>query len=244
VRRRQILSYLPWQLWDFTLDRGVALLFIGGLMGLSVLWPGYIALSQQMPPELVSGELLKIAVAQQVSILVVIATSGIVANDRMGGYYRFLFSKPVRMPAYYALQFVVTLVGTLLATLILLAAFWILVGWASPMVPLLMVVATYLALGGTIFFFSTFTRLDWGMLVIVWGASALSRMIAAEQGGHQAWYDVVRWILPPTHQIDKLRASLFAGTGVDVGGTAWLVGYGLVFFFAGLFVLQRKAIAE
>ena len=240
MNRRQIVSYLPWQLWDFTLDRGVALLFIGGLMGLSVLWPGYIALSQQMPPEMVSGELIKIAVAQQVSILVVIATSGIVANDRIGGYYRFLFSKPVRMPAYYALQFAVTLTGTLLATLILLAAFWVLVGWVSPTVPLVMVVATYLALGGTIFFFSTFTRLDWGMLVILWGASALSRMAAAGTG----WYDVARWVLPPTHQIDKLRTSLFAGTDIDVAGTAWLVGYGLVFFFAGLAVLQRKAIAE
>jgi hypothetical protein len=227
VNRRQITSYVPWQLWDFTLDRGIALLFVGGLMGLSVLWPGYIAFSQQMPAALVPGKLLEVAVAQQVSILVVIATSGIVANDRIGGYYRFLFSKPVRMPAYYALQFLVTLAGTLLATLILLAAFWILVGWVSPMVPLVMVVATYLALGGT-------------MLVILWGASALSRMIAAGKD----WYDVARWVLPPTHQIDNLRAALFAGTEIDVAGTAWLIGYGLTFFAAGLVVLQRKAIAE
>ena len=218
MNRRQIVSYVPWQLWDFTLDRGIALLFVGGLMGLSVLWPGYIALSQQMPPDQVAAKLLEFAVGQQISILVVIATSGIVANDRIGGYYRFLFSKPVRMPAYYALQFVVTLVGTLAATLILLAAFWILVGWVSPAVPLIMMVATYLALGGTIFFFSTFTRLDWGMLVILWGASALSRTAAPESD----WYAVARWILPPTYHIDKLRGALFAGTGIDAGGVAWL----------------------
>jgi hypothetical protein len=240
VNRRQIASYVPWQLWDFTLDRGVALLFVGGLMGLSVLWPGYVAFSQQMPPEQIPGELLKVAVAQQISILVVIATSGIVANDRIGGYYRFLFSKPVRMPAYYALQFLVTLTGTLLATLILLAAFWVFVGWVSPTVPLVMVVATYLALGGTIFFFSTITRLDWAMLVMLWGASALSRMAAAGKD----WYDVARWVLPPTHQIDELRGALFAGAEIDVAGTAWLVGYGLAFFLAGLVVLHRKAIAE
>ncbi|MGK2935744.1 MAG: hypothetical protein ACSLFE_10955 [Gemmatimonadaceae bacterium] len=240
MNRRQIVSYAPWQLWDFALDRGVALLFVGGLLGLSVLWPGYVAFSQQMPPELVADELIKIAVAQQISILVVIATSGIVANDRIGGYYRFLFSKPVRMPAYYAIQFLVTLTGTLLATLILLAAFWVFVGWVSPIVPLVMVVATFLALGGTVFFFSTITRLDWAGLVLLWGASALSRTLAADK----AWYDVVRWVLPPTHHIDKLRDALFAGTGIDAGGTAWLVGYGLAFFVAGLVVLQRKAIAE
>ena len=240
MNRRQIVSYVPWQLWDFALDRGVALLFVGGLMGLSVLWPGYIAYSEQVPPEQIPGKLLEVAVAQQVTILVVIAASGIVANDRIGGYYRFLFSKPVRMPAYYALHFLVTLVGTLLATLILLVAFWILVGWASPAVPLIMVLATYLALGGTIFFFSTFTRLDWGMLVILWGTSALSRMVAAGKG----WYDVARWVLPPTHQIDALRGALFAGTEIDVAGTAWLVGYGVAFFLAGLVVLHRKAIAE
>jgi ABC-type transport system involved in multi-copper enzyme maturation permease subunit len=240
MNRRQIVSYVPWQLWDFGLDRGIALLFVGGLMGLSVLWPGYIAFREQMPLELVPGKLLEVAVAQEVSILVVIAASGIVANDRVGGYYRFLFSKPVRMPAYYALQFLVTLIGTLLVTMILLSAFWILVGWVSPLVPLVMIVATYLALGGTIFFFSTFTRLDWGMLVILWGASALSRMAAAGKD----WYDVARWVLPPTHQIDKLRGALFAGTEIDVAGTVWLIGYGLVFFLAGLVVLQRKAIAE
>lgn len=240
MNRRQITAYAPWQLWDFALDRGVALLFIGGLMGLSVLWPGYMAFREQMPPELIPGKLLEVAVAQQVSILVVIAASGIVANDRIGGYYRFLFSKPVRMPTYYALQFLITLVGLVLVTLILLAAFWIFFGWVSPLVPLVMTVVTYVALGGTIFFFSTFTRLDWGMLVILWGASALSRMAAAGR----EWYDVARWVLPPSHQIDKLRASLFAGTEIDAAGTAWLVGYGLAFFFAGLVVLQRKAIAE
>jgi hypothetical protein len=240
VNRRQVASYAPWQLWDFALDRGVALLFVGGLMGLSVLWPGYVAFREQMPPELIPGRLLEVAVAQEVSILVVIAASGIVANDRVGGYYRFLFSKPVRMPAYYALQFVVTLSGTLLATLILLSAFWILVGWASPVVPLMMVVATYLALGGTIFFFSTFTRFDWAMLVLLWGASALSRTLAAGKD----WYDIVRWVLPPTHQIGKLQGALFAGAEIDVAGTVWLVGYGVIFFLAGLVVLHRKAIAE
>lgn len=240
MNRRQITAYAPWQLWDFALDRGVALVFVGGLMGLSVLWPGYLALRAQMPPELVAGKLLEVAVAQQISILAVVAASGIVANDRTGGYYRFLFSKPVRMPAYYALQFLITLAGLLLVTLILLAAFWAFFGWVSPLVPLVMTVVTYVALGGTIFFFSTFTRLDWGMLVILWGASALSRMAAAGSD----WYDAARWVLPPAHQLDKLRASLFAGTETDIAGTAWLLGYGLIFFLAGLLVLQRKAIAE
>lgn len=240
MKARQVTAYFPWQLWDFTMDRGIALLLIGALMGLSVLWPGYVALSQQIPAELVPLELFKIAVAQQVSILVVVAASGIVANDRIGGYYRFLFSKPVRMPAYYALQFLVTLIGLLAVALVLMSAFWLLVGWVSPWIPLIMIVATFLALGGTIFFFSTITRLDWGMLVLLWGASALSRTLASGKD----WYEVVRWVLPPTHHIDKLRGALFAGTDVDIGGAAWLVGYGVLFFVAGLVVLQRKAIAE
>lgn len=240
MRRRQIAAFTPWQLWDFAIDRGIALLLIGGLMGASVLWPGYIALRAQMPAAMVPGKLFEIAVAQQISILVVVAASGIVANDRVGGYYRFLFSKPVRMPAYYALQFLVTLVGVMAATLILLSVFWLTVGWVSPRVPILMVVATYLSLGGTIFFFSTITKLDWGMLVLLWGASALSRTL----GAGKDWYDVVRWVLPPTHQIDKLRGALFAGTEIDVAGTVWLIAYGAVLFLAGLGVLQKKAIAE
>lgn len=240
MNRRQIAGYAPWQLWDFVLDRGIALLLIGALMAASVLWPAFVALQRALPAERVPFELLSIAVAQQISILVVVAASGIVANDRLGGYYRFLFAKPVRMPAYYALQFVVTLVGLLGVVLVLMVGFWLTIGWISPRIPLLMTVATYLALGGTIFFFSTFTRLDWGMLVVLWGASALSRTLAADT----PWYDVARWVLPPTHQIDRLRDALFVGGGIDVAGTAWLVGYGVALFFAGLVVLRRRAIAE
>lgn len=240
MKRRQLTGYAPWQLWDFVFDRGIALLLIGSLMGASVLWPGYIALSGQTPPEEVPLKLLAIATAQMISVFAVVAASGIVANDRTGGYYRFLFSKPVRMPAYYALQFFVTLAGALLVTLILLAAFWLLVGWVTPRGPLVMMVVTFVALGGPIFFFSTFTRFDWAMLVVLWGGSALARAIY----GSRDWYQAARWVLPPTHHIDKLRDALFAGTQVDAAGVAWLAGYGLAFFLAGLVVLHRKAIAE
>ncbi len=240
MKRSQIIAYMPWQLWDFAIDRGIAVLLTAGLMAMSIVWPGHIALSVLMPPEAVTMELLKVAVAQTVSILVVVAASGMVANDRVGGFYRFLFSKPVRQPVYYGLQFFVTLVGVLAIGLILLSVFWVFVGWASPAAPLAMIVVTYLALGGTIFFFSTFTRLDWAMLVVLWGASGLSRSIFADS----AWYHAAKWVLPPVHHIDKLRGALFAGTPVDVGGVVWLVGYGMLFFVAGLVVLERKAIAE
>ncbi|MGI9141159.1 MAG: hypothetical protein ACR2GJ_08625, partial [Gemmatimonadaceae bacterium] len=153
MKRSQIIAYMPWQLWDFALDRGIAVLFTAGLLAMSIVWPGHVALSAMMPPEAVTLELLKVAVAQTVSILVVVAASGMVANDRLGGFYRFLFSKPVRQPVYYGMQFFVTLVGVLAIGLILLSVFWLLVGWASPAVPLAMIVVTYLALGGTIFFF-------------------------------------------------------------------------------------------
>lgn len=240
MNRRQIRGYAPWQLWDFLIDRGIAMLLVGGLMAVSVIWPGYVVMRQQMSGEQLISRMLEIAVSQQVAILVVIAASGIVANDRIGGYFRFLFSKPVRLPAFYALQFLITLIGTLAVAFVLLTAFWFTIGWVSPMIPVVMIVVTYLSLAGVVFFFSTFTRLDWGMLVVLWGASTLARTLAAEE----RWYDVVKWVLPPSHHIGKLSSALFAGTGVDAGGTAWLVGYGLAFFIAGLVVLQRKAIAE
>lgn len=242
MKRRQIISYLPWQLWDFAVDRGTAVLFTGGLMGLSIVWPLSMVLTEHgpMPPEELKLELFKAVVAQTISILVVIAASGVVANDRIGGFYRFLFSKPVRQPVYYGLQFCVTLLGVLVVGLILLSIFWIFVGWASPVIPLIMITVSYLALGGTIFFFSTWTRFDWALLVVLWGASALARMGFSET----AWFQVAQWILPPVHHIDKLRTALFAGDPVDVGGVVWLIGYGILFFVAGLIVLERKAIAE
>ena len=243
MKRAQIVSYLPWQLWDFAVDRGIAVLITGGLMGMSIVWPGYMVLTEHQPmmaPEALTLELFKAVVAQTTSVFVVIAASGIVANDRIGGFYRFLFAKPVRMPVYYGLQFFVTLAGVLVVGLILLSIFWVLVGWAAPATPLIMLTVSFLALGGTIFFFSTLTRFDWALLVVLWGASALARMGFSDT----AWFRVAQWILPPVHHIDKLRSALFAGDPVDVGGVAWLIGYGLLFFVAGLIVLDRKAIAE
>lgn len=242
MKRPQIISYLPWQLWDFAVDRGIAVLFTGGLMGLSIVWPLSMVLTEHgpMPPEELKLELFQAVVAQTISILVVIAASGVVANDRIGGFYRFLFAKPVRMPVYYGLQFFVTLAGVVAAAMILLSVFWVLVGWASPAIPLIMLTVTFLALGGTIFFFSTLTRFDWALLVVLWGASALARMGFSET----VWFQVAQWILPPVHHIDKLRNALFAGDPVDVGGVVWLIAYGMLFFVAGLIVLDRKAIAE
>ncbi|HUR91245.1 MAG TPA: hypothetical protein VMY38_01080 [Gemmatimonadaceae bacterium] len=242
MKRSQITAYLPWQLWDFAVDRGIAILFTGGLMGMSIVLPGHMVLTehQQLSPEALTLELFKAVVAQTVSIFVVIAASGIVANDRVSGSYRFLFSKPVRQPVYYALQFAITLLGVLIAGLILLSIFWVLVGWASPVVPLIMITVSYLALGGPIFFFSTFTRFDWALLVVLWGGSAIARTVFSDS----SWYQVAQWILPPVHHIDKLRGALFADTPVDVGGVVWLIGYGMLFFLAGLVMLERKAIAE
>ena len=242
MTRRQIIAYLPWQLWDFILDRGIAVLFTGGLMGLSIVWPLSMVLTEHgpMPPEELKLELFKAVVTQTISIIVVIAASGIVANDRIGGFYRFLFSKPVRQPVFYGVQFFVTLAGVLGVGLILLSTFWIAVGWTSPAIPLIMLTVSFLALGGTIFFFSTFTRFDWALLVVLWGASALARMGFSDT----EWFKVAQWILPPVHHIDELRSALFARAPVDVGGVVWLIGYGMLFFVAGLVVLDRKAIAE
>lgn len=236
-----MLSYLPWQFWDFAVDRGIAVLLVGGLMGISVLWPARVALLGSMAPEQAALALIELSVMQQVPILVIVGAGGIVANDRIGGYYRFLFSKPVRVPSYYALQFLTTLAGILAVALILMGAFWLTIGWVSPVVPMVMIAVLYAAFAGVMFFFSTFTKFDWSALVVLWGASTLSRLFAAGK----PWYDMgARWILPPTHHIDKLTNALFAGSEIDIGGAAWLVGYGLAFFLAGLVVLHRKAIAE
>ena len=167
------------------------------------------------------------------------ATNGIVSNDRKFSFFRFLFSKPVRPPQYYALTFGVYGVGMLIVTVVMLGVWAIAV---RPMFPLALfgvVAIMYLAYGGIGFVLSAAWRLDWLSLVTVllvanfaWGVWGTS-----EAPAHWLLY-----VLPPVHRANDVYALISRDTVAAIrwGSIAWLAGYGLACFLLGLLVIRRR----
>src|SRR5215218_8530397 len=118
--RQNLTRYAWWQLRDFGRDRGIALIIIGVAIGATIIGPmrAMGGITQES-----AAQVLEIVIAQLSFITSFIALNGIVSNDRKAGYYRFLFSTPVSIPAYYAQQFLVFLVGSLVVKLLLLGIF-------------------------------------------------------------------------------------------------------------------------
>ena len=109
MKRGRLARYSLWQFRDFVIERGIAIFIIAFLWGYVLLEPLRRAIGPQWPGDKTSpvwALTLQISSAM-VSLAVLIALNGMVSTDRKAGYYRFLFSKPVNVVAYYAQLFFV-----------------------------------------------------------------------------------------------------------------------------------------
>jgi hypothetical protein len=238
-----LARYTLWQFRDFALQRGIAIVVIGLLYGYAPLAP----LRHMSGAGFPSGSQFQIAALSiQVSssvvfIAVLIALHGIVSTDRKMGYYRFLFAQPVSPVVYYTQTFFVYMVG-LVATMLLFAVL------LHTIVPafrighfLLYAALIYVAMGGIGFFLSVTTRYDWVILIAVWLGARILRGLYATAGG---WRSKLVELLPPVHRVDDVASSLIGSGIAQTKDVVWLVGYGALFFVAGLALLRQKQIAE
>ncbi|MEO5589200.1 MAG: hypothetical protein ABIS03_06415, partial [Gemmatimonadaceae bacterium] len=145
--------YAVWQFRDFAREKGAALLLVGALIGFTVIVP---IRSFGRPIDEQLAKVLLTTILQQVAfILALISLNGVVSSDRAKGHYRFLFSKPVSISAYYAQNFVVYLIGYLVASAALLGLFATFVHPVAPIRPLIFCLFDFLSLGGIGFLVST-----------------------------------------------------------------------------------------
>src|SRR5687768_6024553 len=239
-RRAQIARYVPWMARDYLTNQGpstaLVILLIAFLSLQGVTLSG-VELSKL--PE----ELLQRVMRQLVGTLVFLgtffATNGIVASDRKLGFYKFLFSKPVSPPAYYATTFLVYGAGLMLVVLALLGL-WALV--VRPMFPppLFAVVALmYLAYGGIGFLLSAAWRFDWLSLVTVLLIANIGWLVWGNVEGIRHW---LLYLLPPVHRDDQLFALLSQTPNDPLPWMSilWLGGYGLLCFILGMVVIRRR----
>ncbi len=230
--------YALWQMRDFGRDRAIALLIIGLALGFTFVSP--VKMMQVQITETSAKQLIMVSLQQIVYICAFVALNGIVSNDRKQGYYRFLFSKPVSIPAYYAQQFVIYFVGFMIVMAALLGLFAFLVYPLSPVAPLTYCAIVYLSLGGIAFFISSLFRFDWPILAGVFLGSALLHTIWQFSDG---WRKLVIAALPPLNKFSSMLGTLLDKGTVETNDLLWLLGYSLLFFLAGLFVLRRRPIA-
>jgi hypothetical protein len=235
--RANLTRYAWWQFRDFARDRGVALIIIGVAIGATIIGPmramGEIDAVR-------AKQVLELIISQLSYITAFIALNGIISNDRKTGYYRFLFSKPVSIPAYYAQQFVVFLIGYLIVNLVLLGIFAIFAEPVSPVAPLVVCALVFLSFGGIAFLISSLFRYDWPILAAIFlGSSIFQSMWAMQEG----WRRMLLSVLPPLHKVNGAMLDILRNGTMDGKTLLWLLGYSAICFAAGLVVLRRRPFA-
>jgi hypothetical protein len=243
VNRGRLARYSLWQFRDFVIDRGIAIVVIGFLLGYTVLEP----LRRTMGPAFGGGPAsptwpLVISITSSVvSLAVLIALNGMVSTDRKMGYYRFLFSKPVSPVAYYTQLFFVYMGGVLVAMLLLASILRMVVPTFNVFNFLLYTGIIYVGMGGIGFFVSVATRFDWLTLAAVWLGSRILRDLF---GASPGWKSKAVELLPPVHKLGDVSRSLITLGTAHTSDVVWLMGYGALFFALGLVILHRGSLAD
>ena len=238
MMQANLRRYFVWQARDFVRDRGIALLLVGFLIGFTIVGP-VRAMGRSIDAGL--AKTLLVAILGQLSfILAFITLNGLVSTDRKMGYFRFLFSKPVSIPAYYTQLFVVYFLGFLAAVAVLLGAFAVFAHPVSPFGPLLYCGLVYLSLGGIAFLISSLFRHDWPILAAIFLGSAILHSMWQYREG---WRRLVLSVLPPVYKLTPALPDIVNRGVVNTQDVLWLLGYSAMCFAAGLYVLRRRPFA-
>ena len=245
MRRARLWSYLAWQSRDFAFERGAPLLIVATLMTFPIIM-GLREVREQSPNPLQAAIAARYAVVQLFAefslIAVLIGINGVVSNDRVRGYYRFLFAKPVSIPRYYAQAYIVNGVGLLATALGLCAAIYALGYPVFASRVLLTIGLVYVSLGGLGFLYSTVARFDWVLMGGTWGLAQVLRAVYPATESRAG--EVLDVLLPPFHRLREVGVQLARGESADPGVLAWLLGWGISGFLLGLFILRRRPLAK
>jgi hypothetical protein len=245
VRRARLWSYLLWQARDFVAERGAPLLIVATLMSFPIIM-GLRGIREQGLPEtqgVMSATYAVVSLFAEFSLIaVLIGINGVVSNDRVRGYYRFLFAKPVSIPRYYAQAYVVNGLGLLTTALAVLGAIYALGYPVFPVRVLWTVALVYLSLGGLGFLYSTLARFDWVLMGATWGLAQVLRAVYPAHSSRAG--QVLDVILPPFHQLRDVGLDLARGDVADSRMLVWLLGWGISGVVLGLLILRRRPLAS
>lgn len=249
MRRARLLAYARFQLGDYLLQRAaiaiVMVLFVAGLPLWGTLRGQPDFFKTQRGP-FFAMQLYTGTVALFLPIGAFLAGAGIVSSDRHQGHFRFYFSKPISVLAYYVQTYV--LHGVVFVALFG-AITW---GWGALAVHVSVhrameaAALTFVLVGGLGLLFSTLLRFDGGLLVLVYIISMTLQQIAALPGKPQlpGWAVQLAKVLPPVYKMDQVRNHLYAAEAINSTDVWHVIGYGAGAFAIGLFLLRQLALAR
>jgi hypothetical protein len=174
----------------------------------------------------------------------IVALSGFIAQDRVGGFTRFLFSKPLSPQRYYLQTFAVRLVGFLGvgSLLVVVWSFWSAPTWSVKLVVDLALM--FLSVGGILFLFSVLSKYD-GLLVIVF--LLIAEILRETWEKRDGIRHAVTYLFPPFNHVGELHGwALGLTTARSVGvvdfptkWVLWNLGYALACVILGLYLLRK-----
>lgn len=247
MSRGRLLRYAPYQLWDYVLERGlITLLLVALTLGppIAILrhehGAGWALTAEGV--RLIRRVLVDVAVPLA-TLIVLFAINGISSVDRQKGFFRFLFAKPVMVPAYYAQDLVLRFVGVLGIGMLSALAVSLTSGAPFPWNLVAYVALVFVLLGGIGFLLSALFQFDGLYLILVWIASAIVFQIRTE---YPRWVPApLTWILPPVDKLEVARNAWLGGVGaLSTPHLWWVIGYGLGCFVLGLVALRRRPLAR
>jgi hypothetical protein len=240
--RARLGRYALWQLRDYFTEKAVSTIAVIVLTVYLTLVPAIAAYGRPRIGNVPRGFVEGFSTTLLTSIVVgaLFATTGIVAEDRRLGFFRFYFAKPVRVWQFYAYKFVAYLVGFILVLAALMIVHAVLVGPFFPPAMLPISALLFVAIGGIGFLASAVWRYDWVTLSTVVFLSTIM---------WDLWEDVPGWrrllvhVLPPMHRLGAVVGAASGRNPLPVLDLWWLTGYGAVCFVLGLLVLRRRSLA-
>ncbi|MGH7654802.1 MAG: hypothetical protein ACREN6_09070 [Gemmatimonadaceae bacterium] len=248
-----LMRYVRYQLPDFLVDRlSLPLILVAFVAGL----PAYLMTTHAPPGWLQTPQgirqvtqLFEQSVTLYLPIGAFVGAVGVISADRQQGYFRFLFSKPVNVPAYYAQAY-------LLNAIVYVAVFGVIV-WAygaytihfSIHRSMEAAMLTFVLIAGIGLLFGALTRFDGVALIVVYVVALLLQQAMASRtgvpnGGLPAWLAFIGKVLPPVTALDALRMHLYAGEALDMAQLWHVLGYGGGAALLGFILLRRLPLAR
>jgi hypothetical protein len=252
--RGRLGRYALWQLRDFALQRGAAMLAIALALAYPVIAGSHSSrqitmmvdgavTTRTLPVDPVQAAEASLGgVLWPVIILgVLLSVRGLVSDDRRYGYHRFLFAKPVSVTRYYAQSYAVQFAGFLAVVGVLILLFALFLRPVAMMPGLFASAAVLFALVGSVgFLLSTVTRGDWLWLLVTMGISAAVSGLHAEGA---RWLAPLVVILPPVGELPEIMSALMSpGFALPVDRLLWVLGYGALSVALALHILRRRAL--
>jgi hypothetical protein len=222
------LRYVPWLARDVLFSQGLVLFIVALLTGL------ILGRLDPLPPATAGAGLVANMVSQLGWLFVLYSTAAIVSTDRIQGYYRSFFSRPVSPPAYYLIRWLLGALAVALLVPVLTLAMSLAIGSFPVSWHLIQQLELlYLLLGGLTFLVSTATRSDWLIALLIYLVSSI--LNGLEHGGVKlpaVWHFVAK-VLPP-FQLTNVQSS---PTGAAL---AHMLLYGAGLFLVALAVLRWR----